>query len=329
MKEFLVVGVDVAKASLDICIKPADVSMQIDNNQLGFKRWYREVKKMLGAETAVMIVMEHTGSYSVRFEKFLQSKFLSYCKVSALQIKRSIGVVRGKNDKVDAARIAEYGWLRKEQLKPDEPCSESIEKVKNLLSLRSKIVRDRSGYICRLKEIKTANDYGKSEVIVRIHHRIISTLTAEIKMVEKQILDLINSHQELKQTRDLIKSVKGVGEIVAAYMICFTSNFKRFSKARKFNCYAGLAPFKHESGTSIRGKSRLSHLANKEAKSLLNLAACCAIRCDKELKKYYERRVSEGMKKMSCLNIIRSKIVSRIFAVVKRQTPFVDLSLAA
>jgi len=329
MKEFLVMGVDVAKATLDLCIKPGDVKMQIDNNLQGFKKMHKELKKMLNPETRVIVVMEHTGSYSVRFEKFLTRSSIGYCKVPALQIKRSMGMIRGKNDKVDATRIAEYGWLRKEQLTGDLPCNEHIERLKSLLSLRSKIVRDRSGYICRLKEIKAATDYGKSDIIIRTHQRILTSLTTELKLLEKQIRELVNSNDDIKKTSDLIRSIKGVGEVVAAYMICCTNNFKRFTKARKFNCYAGLAPFKYESGTSIKGRARVSQLANKEAKAFLTMAACCAIRCDKELKKYYQKRVSEGMKKMSCLNIIRSKIVSRIFAVAKRQTPFVDLSLAA
>ena len=328
MKEFLVIGVDVSKATLDIHFKPSGTSMQISNDLPGFKKWYRESKLLISA-SKVMVVMEHTGSYSIRFEKFLKTKVIDYCKLCALQIKRSLGVIRGKDDKVDAARIAEYGWLRRDQLKADEPCSEQIKKLKSLLGLRSKMVRDRAGYICRLKEATTCGEYSKSDPLKEIQHRLITTLDAEIKFVEKQIRELINSEKELKQTSELIRSIKGVGEIVAAHMICYTNNFKRFDKARKFNCYAGLAPFKYESGTSIRGKAKVSQLANKEAKTLLNLAASCAIRFDRELKKYYQKRVDEGMKKMSCLNIIRSKIVARIFAVAKRQTPFVDLSLAA
>lgn len=329
MKEFLVIGVDVSKATLDICIKPLNLTMQISNDQKGFKDWYGEVKKIMDPSSKVMVVMEHTGGYSLRFEKFLGGKAVNYCKISALQIKRSLGVIRGKNDKVDAVRIAEYGWLRREELKADEPCPEGIKRLKSLLGLRSKMVRDRSGYVCRLKEIKNTGEYEKSDPVIRVHSKMITTLTVEIKSIEKQIRELINSNEALEKNSKLIRSIKGVGEIVAAYMICYTNNFKRFSEARKFNCYAGLAPFKYESGTSIRGRARVSHLANKEAKTLLNLAASCAIQYDKELKKYYQKRVAEGMKKMSCLNIIRSKIVSRIFAVAKRKTPFVNLNLAA
>jgi transposase len=327
--KFLIVGVDVSKATLDICMKPSGFATCISNSPEGFKKLMNELKCQSDDHTHIMVVMEHTGSYSTRFEKFLRSRSVDYCKIAALQIKRSMGIIRGKNDKIDAARIAEYGWLRKEQVKPDVPYSEEMSRLKDLLSLRRKIVRDKRGYMCRLKELKAANCYRKSDAILNTQERLLKALIAEEELIRKQIKDLIKANKDLKQTSDVLKTIKGVGDIVAAYMICITNNFRRFSNARQFNCYAGLAPFKSESGTSIKGKSRVSHLANKEAKTLLMLAACSAIRHDQELKNYYKKRVGEGMKKMSCLNIICSKIVSRIFAVAKRQTAFVHLPMAA
>jgi transposase len=329
MKQFLVVGVDISKATLDICFKPCGTVMHINNNLLGFKGWHQELKTWLQPETTVMVVMEHTGGYSARFESFLRSKCIDYCKIAALQIKRSLGMTRGKNDRVDAQRIAEYGWLRREILRADEPCLEGIARLRQLLSLRSKLVRDRSGYTCRVKEMKATADYNKKDPLLHIQEKLIATFTLNIKMVEKQIDELINEHDVLKRTSELLRSIKGVGKVIAAYMISCTNNFKRFVNPRKFNCYAGLAPFKKESGTSIKGRAGVSHLANKEAKALLNLAACCAIRSDQELKQYFQKRVAEGKRKMSCLNIIRSKLVARMFAVVKRQSPYQELLIAA
>ena len=158
---------------------------------------------------------------------------------------------------------------------------------------------------------------------------IVQVYTKQIKEVEKQILGLISNNEKLSNTFRLLKSIKGVGFIIAAYMICSTHNFTRFKNFHKFNCYAGLAPFTHESGSSIKGRPRVSHLANKTAKALLNLAAFCSIRYDMEMKTYYQKRVAEGKSRMSCINIIRSKIVSRMFAVVKRQSPYQTLPLAA
>ncbi len=329
MQANLLVGVDVSKRTLDICLKPAGTTFQITNDLAGFRKCLQELKGTSRSQLKMLVVMEHTGQYSFRFEKFLRSKAIDYCKIPALEIKRSIGVVRGKNDKIDAARIAEYGWLRRDILIADPLLQREVTELKNLLSLRTKLVRDRSGYISRLKEMIASGTCKASDDQGKIQRQIIDFMSRKILEMEVRIKSLIRSHVSLAKTCELLRSIKGVGWIVAAYMIACTGNFERFSNARKFNCYAGLAPFKYESGTSIRGRARVSHLANKEAKALLNLAASCAIRCDQEMKQYYQRRVSEGKRKMSCLNIIRSKLVARMFAVVKRQTPYQELLVAA
>ena len=158
---------------------------------------------------------------------------------------------------------------------------------------------------------------------------MIKEFTKQIQLLEKEIKQLLNGDEILNKTYLLLKTIKGVGLIVGSYMIACTQNFTRFANARKFNCYAGLAPFTHQSGSSLKTKSRVSHFANKDAKTLLNLAAGSAIQHDPEMKTYYLKRVAEGKTNMSCLNIIRAKIVARMFAVVKRQTPYVPLPIAA
>lgn len=326
MKEFIIVGADISKATIDLYIKPTEEFMCIDNSLKAFKEWLKESKLL--SETEVLVIMEHTGRYSRKFECFLATKGLNYCKLPALEIKRSIGMIRGKSDKIDARRIAEYGWLRRNILAAEVPCDNHIAKLKDLWSLRAKLVRDRSGFINRLKELK-ATEVKVDKFLEKIHQNYIEIFTRDIVQLEEKIKEVISANEALQKTYTLISSIKGVGLIVATYMITSTRNFTKFDNARKFNCYAGLAPFKYESGSSIRGRSRVSHLANKDVKTLLNLAASSAVRYNSELKKYYEKRVAEGKKKMSCLNMIRAKIVARIFAVVKRQSPYVEIYKAA
>jgi transposase len=329
MQQTLIVGVDVSKSTLDICFKPSGVTIQISNETGGFKQWYKQLNSLCSTQQAVLVVMEHTGHYSFRFEKFLLSKGIGYCKIPALQIKRSLGVTRGKTDKVDAMRIADYGWLRRDILIADTGVQQDILQLEMLVSLRQKIVKDRSGYMNRLKMLKTTGVCASSNCIVKMQQDIIKSLTKQVKAIEAEIKSLISSNAQLANNYQLLTSIKGVGLIVAAYMISCTRNFTRFANFRKFNCYAGLAPFKHESGSSIKARSRVSHLANKRAKTLLNLAACCSIRRDQEMKQYYQKRIAEGKRKMDCLNIIRSKIVGRMFAIIKRQTPYQPLPITA
>jgi transposase len=95
--------------------------------------------------------------------------------------------------------------------------------------------------------------------------------------------------------------------------------------AKKLAYYCGVAPFKHQSGSSIKGKTKVSPLANKKMKALLNMAALSAKKYDVEIKEYYQRKVAEGKNKMSVLNAIRCKIIGRAFAVISRNSPFVNI----
>ena len=325
MKEKQILAIDVSKRSLDICVRPTGATFKINNDLSGFK----VLTAAINPDLEPLVVMEHTGLYSLKLEKYLEDQGVPYCKIPALEIKRSNGLVRGKNDKIDSVRIADYAWLRRTQLVATPKTTEKMANLNQLLSLRAKLVKDCGGYKTRIKEMIDTGQVSKSDLIYKLQRTVMTTLNSQIQKVEKEIEVLIETDPELKKNFDLIRTIKGVGKIVAARMLAVTSNFKKFRNARKFNCYAGLAPFKHESGTSIRGRSRVSHLANKEIKTVLNMAAFCAIRCNQELKLYYEKRVSEGMRKMSCVNIIRAKIVGRIFAVVKRQTPYEAQTLAA
>jgi transposase len=322
MKDFLIAGVDVSKLTLDIYLKPSGQRFTIANSQQGFEQWFEGFRMLLDDDVKVLVVMEHTGQYSRRFEVFLRTHGIDYCKVNALQIKRSMGMIRGKNDQVDAERISEFGWLRRHTLIGDEDLSGPVKKLRSLMSLRQNLVRSRSGMINRLKETISSGDCFKGDDQWQILQGTVDHLSSQIKEVERRMKSLIASHESLQKTCELLCSIKGIGWLIASYMISSTDNFRLFKNARKFNCYAGIAPFTHQSGTSIKTKSRVSHLANKEAKTLLNLAAFSAIRFNPEIKQYYQRRVAEGKNKMSCINAVRSKLVARIFAVAKRQTPY-------
>src|SRR3989337_2332700 len=139
MKSRLIIGVDVSKSMLDFFFKPSGLHLCLSNDIKGFKKWLTALKKELKSYDEALIIMEHTGHYSFRFERFLLAHRLSYCKLPALEIKRSLGVIRGKDDKVDAERIAQYGWLRKDSLQSDIVVSKDLLRLGDLVSLRRKL----------------------------------------------------------------------------------------------------------------------------------------------------------------------------------------------
>lgn len=154
--------------------------------------------------------------------------------------------------------------------------------------------------------------------------KLIRSFEKEIEKLETEMDAFIQNDSSIRQNQALLQSIKGVGKVLSIAMIIKTKNFTRFSNARKFACFCGTAPFEHTSGTSIKGKTKVSHLADKRMKTLLDLSAKSTIQYDKELREYYLRRTENGKSKMSTINIVRNKILYRMFAVIKRQTPFVE-----
>ena len=135
--------------------------------------------------------------------------------------------------------------------------------------------------------------------------------------------ELLRSNEDLKKKQELLKTIPGIAEVGSLYLLLATKGFTRFKNWRKFACYCGIAPFEYSSGSSIRGRNRVNPLADKKMKSLLHLLALTSIRHDPELKLYYERKKEEGKHSLLALNNVKCKLVSRIFAVIKRETPYV------
>ena len=112
---------------------------------------------------------------------------------------------------------------------------------------------------------------------------MIQFITKNIKDIELAMKDIINTDQELKSQYKLITSIKGIGNQTALFMITATNGFSKFKSWRKFAAYSGIAPFPNSSGTSIRGKTKVSNLANKKMKSLFDLCAKSAIQNNPEM----------------------------------------------
>jgi transposase len=322
MKVLHIIGADLSKKTIDFAT-PEAAHIKVSNDSVGYHQFMGWLKKQRIDSSKMMIVMEHTGLYSYRLEQFLHKHHFSFTKVSAYAIKRSMGIIRGKNDKVDAIRIARYGFEKQDRLACDGPVDTVLERLKILYATRDRLVRNRAGMLGAVKEIKACCGLRKDDLIITSQLQVIKTVGLQIARLDKEITDVIESEKALKQNAELLQSIPAVGKVVAVATIIKTRNFTKFSDSRKFACHSGTAPFENTSGTSIRGKTRVSKLADQDMKRLLDLSAKSAIQYDKELKQYYQRRIAEGKSKMSTINIVRNKILHRMFAVIKRQTPFV------
>jgi transposase len=330
MKVTDIMGMDVSKNTLDCHLFVQQTSLApVCNDLKGFKSIKRWLGKELKKKTeGLLVVMEYTGIYTYGIERFLHEQGINYVKRPALDIKRSLGMIRGKSDKADARFISKYGWMRRDDLTPMSPLTDGQLELQQLMSHRDKLVADKSSYQCKLKELRSQMGSMLNEKMAASMEFIIDIFSQEIKQAEQQIKDLLKSDANLKKNYDLMCSITGIGFATAVHLLIATENFTRFTDVRQLICYCGVAPFEHSSGTSIRGKVRVSQLANKKIKSLLTMAAISAIQHDPELKAKYEQKVKEGKAKMSVINIIRAKLLTRIFAVIQRQSPY-QIRLAA
>jgi transposase len=322
MKVLHIIGADLSKKSIDFATPQAQ-HIKVSNDPPGYQALMAWIKKQKINTKDMMIVMEHTGLYSYRLEQFLHAKQISFTKVPALAIKLSSGIVRGKNDKVDAIRIARYGAEKRDSLVVETPVDKALERLQMLHATRDRLVRSRAGLIRAVKEYKDSCGLKKDDLIMRAQMRLIKSFDTEIAKLDDEIAAILESEKALKQNDQLLQSITAVGKVVSVATIIKTRNFTKFTNARKFACYCGTAPFENTSGSSIRGKTKVSKLADKDMKRLLDLAAKSAIQYDKELREYYLRRTAAGKSKMSTINIVRNKILYRMFAVIKRQAPFI------
>lgn len=322
MKLLQHLGADLSKDSIDLFCYELKSHIHIKNSSAGFKELLSWLTRLRLEKKSVFLVMEHTGLYSYRLEKFLHHCQIKFAKVSALEIKRSLGLTRGKNDTIDAERIARYAFEKKDRLVAETPVHPVIQRLQMLHSTRERLTKHRSSLICALKEYRIV--LCSTDPIMRSHEKLIEELNVQIKLIEEQIKQCIQTAEpSVNRNFKLLTGITSVGPVIATATILKTKNFTAFKDGRKFSCYCGSAPFDHSSGKSIRKKTRVSHLADKRMKTLLTLGARTAIQHDKELKAFYERRLLMGKSKNSTINIVRNKIILRMFAVINRQTPFV------
>ncbi|MBK7212528.1 MAG: transposase [Bacteroidales bacterium] len=176
---------------------------------------------------------------------------MTFAMVPALQIKKSLGITRGKNDKVDAQRIAVYAYEKRESIKPTILPGEQIDKLKSLLSLREKLLKHRTAYMNGLTDLHDCYAEGENNLIKEVQLRMIDRLNNEVEVVEKQLIAIIKEDEEMYKSYKLIISVSGIGKVLGWYLIAYTANFRQFSDARAFACYAGIAPFENSSSKNI------------------------------------------------------------------------------
>ena len=322
------IGIDISNKRLDVSVYGHNVKAMFDpftvaNDLEGMNEMIQELGEYNIDVKQCWFCYEHTGNYGILLSCFLQQKGICYSVIPAIEIKLSKGMTRGKSDPADARAIAIYAVTHREKLHPTTLPEPIVLKIKEWLSYRDMLVRTKVKFVNSLKSRqKLAEVISIDDILEDITARI-KELGEKISSLDATIDQEINKSEPLQKNYGLLKSVTGIGPLIAAFMIVSTNNFDSFDNARKYSCYTGIAPFEHTSGSSIKGKTKVSQLGNKQIKTLLYNGANSAVRFDTELNRYYQRKKKEGKHHQSIINAVACKIVGRAFAVVKRGTPYV------
>jgi transposase len=321
MESRLFMGCDMAQDTFAFCLRNQThllLEGEITNSRISIRKWLNELKKIHGVDlTSVIFCMEHTGIYGMLLMRILHERSLTVCVEGASNIKLSLGLQRGKNDKVDARRIAEYAMRYTDRLKLWKPKREVLQKLQLLSGMRSRLIKARNVLSSHTQEVKRFMTKAEYILLSKGTQEVLKAIEKSIDNADQKIAGLIRSDENLNHLSKLVTSVDNVGMVTCAAILIRTNEFQDFKESKKFSCTAGIAPFEHASGKSIRGKTRVSHQAHKDLKTLLHMCALGAINRKGELQDYYLRKVAQGKNKMLVLNAVRNKLVGRIFAVVR------------
>jgi transposase len=316
MQNQTIVGIDVSSATLDICVvnSKGQHSFVINNEAAAICKFFQAYNN-----ECLIIGMENTGRYNWALYEVLKDMDHQVFVISPLHLKKSMGLVRGKNDKVDAIRIAIFLGKNHKDIPQWKPSAPVIQKLRILLTERNSRVKAKRQLLKQQYDYAKMKHLGLDRSLLKLNEQQLILLDKQMLQIETTIEVLIKADEQMHQQARLIRSVPGVGKVLSWMMLAKTEGFTTITEPRKMACYSGVVPFANQSGTSLRGKERVSSYADKAIKTVLHLAAMSAIRLKNDLRAYYLRKVAEGKNKMSVLNAVRNKIIHRIFAVIRSQ----------
>lgn len=325
-------GIDVSKPWFDVSLltvpdhqKQPMATERFDNTVAGmksFKKWLDMLG--VGFDSNTLLVIENTGVYHRLLWSFCSKHQLPLHIGNAAHIKWSLGITRGKNDTIDSQRLCTYCCKQADELKATPALDPVFMKLKDLMSSRSRLVAQLHSTKNYMKEIQCTDDKDLKAMLDKAYKAAQDGIKKSIVQLEAFINKIILEDEVIYKNYELIKSVPGVGHFTAVYIICCTNNFAAKPTGKQLASYAGVVPFGHSSGISIKGKNRVHKMANKDLKKMLHLCALTAIKYCPEFKQYFNRKKAEGKNGMLVLNVIRNKLILRVVAVVNKQQPYVD-----
>jgi len=309
-----ILGVDIAKRKFDVAllINGKLKHKVFTNNQEEFKLLMAWLHKQNVAH--VHVCLEASSTYGDELAAYMLDAGHTVSIVNPARIKgfAQSELMRTKNDTVDAGLIARFCLA----MHP-EPWTPLPPAIRNLQALARRIDSLISMKTQEMNRIDVSHESIRASL--RNH---IAYLDKEIGSLKKQIATHIKDDPELKTKRDLLKSIPGIGEATIASILAELHIFERCDRVQKVVAFVGLAPRQFISGSSIKGKPRLSKIGNARLRKVLFMPALVSIQCNPVIQAFYHRLKENGKNGKVIVCAIMRKLVHLIFGILKSGRPF-------
>lgn len=303
------IGIDVSKDTLDVCILLEDGKfkhLRESNNQNGIPSLVKKINSFQEKKEDIPVIIEATGGYHYNITFFLQEKgFAKIYVINPLITKKFLNnsIRKTKTDKADSLLLAKIALT---------------EELNRFTETKTGIINKKKGRLLhflkkQVQQIKTKLSNAKSLTIIdefeiNILEDLVEDLEIKIKKVKKEIMESIIIND--------IK-IKGVSELNLKIISSELGDVKRFKNHKQVIAFAGLDPSVKESGTSVKGRSRLSKRGSKTLRCFLFQSAWGVKMHDEKFKEYYDKKRKERKHYYTCLSAVARKLLCKIYAEIK------------
>jgi len=313
MQGFL--GIDIAKHKFDVVllVGSRERHQVFENNEVGFAALMTWLGNQAGSLHACM---EATGGFGDDLALFLHEQQIVVSVVNPLRIKAfgQSEMVRTKTDKVDAGVIARF--CRSQSPEPWRPPSPRMRELRALVR-RCAALKE-----MRVQELQRRTQGTSSSLVANSVERAIEWLDTEIAAVNRAVTDLIRNDEALRGSFELLTSIPGLAAQSVAVLLAEIPDFRAFSHNKQITAFVGLSPQEHQSGSSVRGRTRISKVGNARVRAILYMCALSARHHNPILKDFADRLKENGKAPKVVLVAVARKLLVLAYGVMKTQRPF-------
>jgi len=324
------VGIDISKATFSACVCKMNQNQDVyfsdaqifDNNKKGFNQLIRWVKKETDKNVETVYLMEATGVYYESLAYHLDKIKKMVHVVLPNKSKHYLASlnIKTKTDAIDAKGLAQFGVERK--FRTWEPPRPIYKKLKEITRHRTGLQKTKTIFLNKLSAMKSSEEADK--FVEKSLDSIVKKIATQVKKCDQQILILIRSDKALNEKFKKINSIKGVGGLSAAIIIAETLGFEHFHSIKQLISFAGLDVIERQSGSSVKGKNKISKKGNSHIRGGLYFPAISAVRHSPVFRQIYNRHLENGKKKMVALVAIQRRLLALMFALWKKDEFFVE-----